>query len=228
MKRSISIIVPVLNEASIIQQTVDRIYGLRHEGELEVIVVDGSSHGETAMAISNRNVKKMSSGRGRSRQMNKGASAATGGILLFLHGDTLLPDDALQSICSVIEREKVVGGAFDLGISSDRPVFRLIEKTASLRSRITRAPYGDQAIFMRKDFFDEIGGFKDIPLMEDVELMRRVRKRGGKIRIVRSRVKTSPRRWEEEGVVRCTLRNWILITLYSLGLPPEKLTRFYR
>ena len=228
MKHSISIIVPVLNEASIIQQTVDRIYGLRHEGELEVIVVDGSSHGETAMAISNRNVKKMSSGRGRSRQMNRGASAATGGILLFLHGDTLLPDDALQSICSVIEREEVVGGAFDLGISSDRPVFRLIEKTASLRSRITRAPYGDQAIFMRKDFFDEIGGFKDIPLMEDVELMRRVRKRGGKIRIVRSRVKTSPRRWEEEGVVRCTLRNWILITLYSLGLPPEKLTRFYR
>jgi rSAM/selenodomain-associated transferase 2 len=227
VKHKISIIIPVLNEAPIIQDTIDHILGLPRGGGLEVIVVDGSPRGETIRVIRDANVKKFSAEKGRSRQMNNGASAASGEILLFLHSDTKLPIDALKSICSLTDKREIVGGAFDLGILSDRPVFRLIEKAASLRSRITRVPYGDQAIFIRKDFFDEIGGFKDIPLMEDVELMRRIKKAGGKIQIIRSSVKTSPRRWEKEGVVRCTLRNWMLITLYHLGLSPEKLVRFY-
>lgn len=227
MKYKISIVIPVLNEAPIIQDTIDHILDLPRSGKIEVIVVDGSPGGETIGVIRNENVTKITAEKGRSKQMNMGASLASGEILLFLHVDTILPGNALKSIRSLMEDKEVVGGAFDLGILSDRPVFRLIEKAASFRSRITRVPYGDQAIFIRKDFFDEIGGFKDIPLMEDVELMRRIRKTGGKIQIIRSSVKTSPRRWEKEGVVRCTLRNWTLLALYRLGLPPEKLARFY-
>jgi hypothetical protein len=127
-----------------------------------------------------------------------------------------------------MENGEVVAGAFDLGIRSGRPVFRLIETAASLRSRITRVPYGDQAIFIRKDYFHATEGFREIPLMEDVELMRRIRKAGDRISIIPERVRTSPRRWEKEGVLFCTLRNWTLITLYFLGVPPEKLARFYR
>ena len=115
-----------------------------------------------------------------------------------------------------------------MGIQSGRRVFRLIETGASLRSRITRVPYGDQAIFIRKDYFESIGGFSEIPLMEDVELMRRIKKGGGRIFIIPQKVMTSPRRWEKEGIVYCTLRNWTLITLYFLGVPPEKLTAFYK
>jgi len=104
----------------------------------------------------------------------------------------------------------------------------VIEKIASIRSRLTRIPYGDQAIFIRRNYFQALGGFKDIPIMEDVELMRRIKRRRGKIMILKDKVKTSPRRWEAEGVVFCTLRNWFLITLYLLGFKPETLARFYR
>ncbi len=228
MAHSISIIIPVLNEVSIIQQAIDHIFSLPRDGELEVIVVDGSPDGETIRAIRNSDVKRISAGRGRSIQMNKGASAASREILLFLHADTTLPEDAFADISRALENDLVVGGAFSLGIQSDRFTFRIIEKAATIRSRITRVPYGDQAIFLRKDYFHAVGGFREIPLMEDVDMMRRIRKAGGRIEIVPSQVKTSPRRWEEEGIVYCTLRNWSLITLYLLGLPSEKLTKFYK
>ncbi len=160
--------------------------------------------------------------------MNKGASLARGDILLFLHADTRLPKSALQNISSVMEKKDIVGGAFDLSIQSDRPIFRIIEKAASVRSRITRIPYGDQAPFIRKDYFHAVGGFKEMPLMEDVEFMRRLKKAGDKICIVSEKVKTSPRRWETEGILYCTLRNWTIRSLYSLGVSPTKLMRFYR
>ncbi len=228
MKHGISIIIPVLNEVSIIQQAIDHIFSLSCEGELEVIVVDGSPDGETIHTIRNRDVKRISAGRGRSVQMNKGASVASREILLFLHADTTLPEDAFAGISRALEKDDIVGGAFDLGIQSDHFAFRIIEKAATIRSRITRIPYGDQAIFLRKDYFHAVGGFREIPLMEDVDMMRRIRKAGGRIEIVPSQVKTSPRRWEEEGIVYCTLRNWALIALYSLGLPSEELAKFYK
>ena len=121
-----------------------------------------------------------------------------------------------------------IAGAFDLAIDSDKPAFRLIEKAASLRSRMTRIPYGDQVIFIRKGEFRELGGFRDIPIMEDVDIMRRIKKRKGRICIIGKAVRTSPRRWEKEGIVYTTLRNWLLITLYLFGVRPEKLVRFYR
>jgi rSAM/selenodomain-associated transferase 2 len=228
MKPGISVIIPVWNESSIINETVKNIFALPYEGDFEVIVVDGSPEGRTINVIQERNVKKFIAEKGRPKQMNTGALHAGGEILLFLHADTSLPLNALESISRVMENGEVVAGAFDLGIRSGRPVFRLIENAASLRSRITRIPYGDQAIFIRKDYFHATGGFREIPLMEDVELMRRIRKAGDRISIIPERVRTSPRRWEKEGVLFCTLRNWTLITLYLLGVPPEKLARFYR
>jgi hypothetical protein len=99
---------------------------------------------------------------------------------------------------------------------------------ASLRSRITRIPFGDQAIFIRKAYFQKLGGFKDIPLMEDLEIMQRIKKKGDKICIIRCKVLTSPRRWEKEGILRCTLRNWLLQVLYFFGVPPYKLAKWYK
>lgn len=228
MKHKISIIIPVLDEASIINRTIGSVLSLPYDGEIEVIVVDGSPYRETLNAITRRDVIKLASSRGRARQMNNGASAAGGELLLFLHADTELPEEALNIISRCMEKGDFVAGAFDLGINSGRPVFRLIELGASLRSRLTKTPYGDQAIFIWRDYFHGIGGFKDIPLMEDVELMRRIKKAGGKTHIVPEKVMTSPRRWEKEGLVFCTLRNWALITLYSFGVRPEKLVKFYR
>jgi rSAM/selenodomain-associated transferase 2 len=227
MGDTISVILPVWKEASIIHHTIGNILSLESKGNVEIITVDGSAKGETIHAISNKEVRKIVSEKGRSRQMNKGATIARGDILFFLHADTLLPSDALLAISSVMKRRDFVGGAFDLGIDSHRTVFRLIETAASLRSRITRIPYGDQGIFLRKEYFHAIGGFREIPLMEDVDLMRRIKRAGDKICILPLRVKTSPRRWEKEGIVRCTLRNWALITLYYLGFPPEKLAKHY-
>lgn len=159
--------------------------------------------------------------------MNKGAGEAQSDILLFLHADTILPERALELIVNALSEKKLMGGAFDLTIDGQGFAYRLIEKMGSWRSRLSRIPYGDQAIFVRKDLFRSIGGFRDIPLMEDVEFMRRVKKGGGKICILQQPVKTSARRWQKEGVVRCTLRNWVLIVLYLLGVSPEKLARWY-
>jgi rSAM/selenodomain-associated transferase 2 len=227
VKFSFSVILPVLNEATVINGTIDSISAASSVDNCEIIVVDGSPDGETVRALERKEVKTLTAGKGRARQMNAGAAAANGEILIFLHADTTLPRNAFHAISAALEKGNFVGGAFDLSIGSDRTAFRIIERAASFRSRITRVPYGDQAIFVRKKYFDAIGGFREIPLMEDVDLMRRIRKRGGRIRILPDRVQTSPRRWEKEGVFLCTLRNWMIRTLYHLGVSPERLVRFY-
>ncbi len=173
-------------------------------------------------------VKTAISEKGRGNQMNLGASLAAGDILIFLHADTILPHDALELIETAMEDISCIAGAFDLAIDSERPAFRLIEKAASFRSRMTRIPYGDQTIFIRKSGFRDLGGFNNIPIMEDVEFMRSIKKGKGKICIIGTAVLTSPRRWEKEGIVYTTLRNWLLIALYLCGVKPEKLIRFYR
>jgi hypothetical protein len=127
-----------------------------------------------------------------------------------------------------MEQEGYVAGAFDLGIKSNKLIFKIIAFLASLRSRLNRIPFGDQAIFIRREYFNRIGGYQEIPLMEDVELMKRIKKSGHKIWIFHDRVRTSPRRWKEEGVIYCILRNWALQTLYALGTSPHKLARFYK
>jgi rSAM/selenodomain-associated transferase 2 len=194
---------------------------------MEVIVVDGDKEEKTIKEIKNGNVIKSVSPKGRAIQMNKGASLAHGDILLFLHADTELPEDAFSAISSTMDRAQCVAGSFDLGIRSERFIFRLIERIVYIRTRITRIPYGDQAIFIRKDVFENMKGFREIPLMEDVDLMERIKKSGSGICTIPQKVKTSPRRWEREGILYCTLRNRALISLYHLGVKPEKLVKFY-
>lgn len=227
MRYSFSIIIPVLNESAIINQTIEYVYRIGSGIDIEVIVVDGDPEGKTINSITNKKVIKLISPKGRGRQMNKGASIARGDILLFLHSDTELPKDAFSAISSALDKKEYVGGAFDLGIKSERLIFRLIEKMVYIRSRLTGIPYGDQAIFIKKEFFTRMNGHQEIPIMEDVELMRRIKKIGHKIYIIREKVRTSPRRYEKEGVIYCTMRNWLLIGLYYLGMKPEKLVKLY-
>jgi rSAM/selenodomain-associated transferase 2 len=223
-----SIVIPVLHERDQINSVVEHLRSQDFEGVWEIIAVDGDPQGETIKAIEDRNVVSITSPKGRALQMNAGAAVAQGEILIFLHADTKLPSSALKKISQVLEDEKYVGGAFDLRIDSDRLFLKYIAARARLRSRLNKIPYGDQAIFIRKSYFDKIGHFKEIPLMEDVDLMRRIKKKGGKIFILRDRVKTSARRWEKEGVLYTTLKNQLLISLYYLGVGPDKLAKFYR
>lgn len=225
---TLSIIVPVWNEQARINALIEHVLGQGLDGTLEIIVVDGDRHGGTINVIQNSNVICLTSARGRGRQMNVGAARASGGILLFLHADTGLPEGALKKVVHVLEDPKYVGGAFDLRIDSGRWILKYISVRASWRSRLNRIPYGDQAIFIRKDYFEKIGGFKDIPLMEDVDLMRRIKKDGREIHILRDKVITSARRWEHEGAVYTTLRNQVIVMLYYLGVSPHKLAKFYR
>ena len=225
---SISVIIPVLYEAERINQIIEHVCGLKKNRNVEIIVSDGDPCGSTIKAVAREKVIRVLSEKGRGRQMNKGAAAATGDVLLFLHADTLLPADAFEKINAAMRTGRYAGGAFDLGIASDRTAYRIIECVASYRSRLTRIPYGDQAIFIRRDVFTGLGGFREFPIMEDVELMRSVKKSGHRIFIIATKVKTSPRRWEKEGIIYCTVRNWVIVTLYILGVRPEALARFYR
>ena len=222
-----SIIMPVLHEASTINHAIDHIRDIRSGFHVEIIVVDGASGGDTIHSITDKKVTKVISQKGRGEQMNMGASLAKGNVLLFLHTDTRLPENAFSSIADVMDKKEYAGGAFELGIKSDRRIFSLIEKSVSLRTRLTRIPYGDQAMFIKREVFKRIKGFKEIPIMEDVDLMRRIKKSGHKIYIIPEKVKTSPRRWEREGVLYCTLRNWAITILYFFGAKPESLARYY-
>jgi len=223
-----SIIVPVLHEARRINDLVGHLRQLDPEKRSEIIIVDGAPEKDTLQAIHDDRITKISTDKGRAKQMNSGASVAKAEVLIFLHADTELPLSALKKMNEFISRSEYVGGAFDLGIKSDKRIYRLIAFLGSLRSRLNRIPYGDQAIFVRRNYFNKIGGYKDIPLMEDVELMRRIKRSGKKIFIFHDRVMTSPRRWEEEGVIYCILRNWTLQILYFLGVSPHKLVKFYK
>ena len=159
--------------------------------------------------------------------MNVGAAHVSGDILVFLHVDTILPTHALLLIEKTLQNKKIVGGAFTLQIQSQKWILRMVAAFSTIRSRITRAPYGDQVIFLRKSYFEVIGGYRDIPLMEDVELMRRIRKKKGNIIVLPTAVVTSARRWAQEGLYYVTLRDNIIIFLYWCGVPAEKLAKFY-
>ena len=227
MGNKISVIIPVFNEDAVINHSLEQLF-TQSGADFEVIVVDCGPDKRTINEIKRETVKKVISEKGRGRQMNKGASCAVGDILLFLHADTVLPENALEMISRAVDRSGFAAGAFRLGIRSEKTVFRIIERGAAFRTRLTGIPYGDQAIFIKKSFFNSIGGFSDIPLMEDVDLMRRTKKAGGNIHVMREKALTSPRRWEREGVVYCTLRNWALISLYFMGVHPDRLYKFYR
>lgn len=223
----LSVIIPVLNEGPGISDALSRVQALAGDRSLELIIVDGDPTGSTVRAIPDGSAKKLVTERGRARQMNAGASLASGRVLLFLHADSILPNNAVQLIFSVMDDEKTGAGAFALAIASKRAIFRITERYVALRTRLTGIPFGDQAIFLRREYFNKLGGYSDIPLMEDVDLMKRIRKRGDRIAILSEKVLTSARRWEREGILYCTCRNWLLQILYSFGVSPKRLARWY-
>lgn len=224
----ISIIIPVLNEKDRINQFISDFYALTGIDKCEVIVVDGDIDGSTVNAIEDERVIIVTSGRGRGKQMNAGARTAKGSTLLFLHCDTLLPSRAIESIENHLKDQSNIAGAFELSIDSDRLIYKLIAFGARVRYKCFGLPYGDQGIFIRRDYFDSIGGFADYKIMEDVDLARRIKKQGSKINILPDKVTTSARRWEKEGAVYGTLRNATLLMLFYAGVKPDRLAKFYK
>ncbi|WP_044170505.1 TIGR04283 family arsenosugar biosynthesis glycosyltransferase [Kamptonema formosum] len=223
-KALISIIVPALNEAGAIQKTLELA---KLADSVEVIVADGGSEDETVGVSQSAGVRVISAPKGRARQMNAGAAAATGDILLFLHADTHLPQGFDEIVRQALATPGAIAGAFELRIDSPQPVLRLVEIGVNWRSRLFQMPYGDQAIFLPAPVFRSCSGFPDTAIMEDFQLMLQLR-RLGKINIVAMPVVTSGRRWQKLGVLKTTLINQLVIVAYFLGVPPERLARWYR
>ena len=225
----ISVIIPVLAEGDCIQTVLAQLATTAGSVRYEVIVVDGDPQGSTlkCLPLHHTNLCGIIAPRGRGQQMNAGAALAQGKSLLFLHADTRLPAQALPNVCAALQQSVAVAGAFDLAIDSPRKILKLIGRVSSLRSRLTRTPYGDQAIFIRRPIFEQLGGYPEIPIMEDVALMRHLKRSGYPIVILSDLTLVSPRRWEQEGVLYCTLRNWTLLLLYNLGVSPKQLVRWY-
>jgi rSAM/selenodomain-associated transferase 2 len=221
---AISIVIPALNEARQLPVVLDTIHA---DSSVEVIVVDGGSADGTAEVAEAKGARVVDATPGRSRQLNAGAAAATGEILLFLHADTRLPEGFDHSIRQTLTQQGVVAGAFRLAIDGPGRGLRWVEWGVNLRSRWLQMPYGDQAIFLSAEVFHDLGGFPDLPMMEDFELMRRLRK-VGKVAIAPSAVVTSDRRWRTLGILRTTLANQAMIAGYLLGVDPHQLARWYR
>ncbi len=223
-----SIVIPALNEVCTINETIESIYSLDISYDIEIIVVDGNPDKNTLHAITYDKVIKISSTPGRGIQMNKGAEIAKGEVILFLHSDTKLPSNAISLLMKTLENVDISGGAFDISIDSKGFLYRVIERVANIRTRITNVPFGDQGIFIRKEDFKNIGGYKEIPIMEDIDFIRRLKKNNSNMKIIKANVLTSARRWKNEGVIYCTLRNWFILIMYFLGMSPFKIKKFYK
>lgn len=222
--QSISVIIPALNEAHHLPRSLKALCNLP---SVDVLVVDGGSWDDTVQIAKSLHAQVIATDAGRAYQMNVGASVAQGDILLFLHADTCLPDGFDRQVRQTLAQPKVIAGAFELAIDGQTLGLRLVEWGVKVRSRLCQMPYGDQAIFMAADTFRAIGGFPVLPIMEDFELMRRL-KRHGSIAIVPDTVLTSGRRWQKLNVFRTTLINQCIILGYFLGVSPARLAIWYR
>ncbi len=223
---TLSIIIPTLNEAVGLVSLLDDLQPLRHSGH-EVIVVDGDSDdgsAECAMRLADR---VLTEPRGRARQMNAGAAVATGAMLWFVHADSRVPAAAAQYIVKALATPRICWGRFDVRLSGTQPLLRMVERLMNLRSRLTGIATGDQAVFVDRALFHAVGGYADIPLMEDIELCHRL-KAQGRPACLRVPVITSSRRWEQHGVLRTIVLMWGLRLAYALGVDPRRLASLYR
>ncbi len=227
----ISLIVPVLNEEKILPLFLTH---LEQFPLAEVLIIDGGSYDQTNKILSDwantsddRTQRIVLSAQcSRAEQMNEGAKHATGDILLFLHSDSFLPVKGVEAILSTFQSPSTLGGAFRLRI--DSPIFflRMISMMVNLRSIFLKLPYGDQGVFVRRVVFVRLGGYRKMPLMEDLDFIRRLN-REGDVRLLKESVTTSPRRWAHKGYFYTSFRNMVLFVLYYLGVSPLRLARWY-
>ncbi len=220
----VSVIVPTLNEEDFIERAL-RQFEPTSSG-VEVIVSDGGSTDRTVAIARGLGAGVIVTAPGRGAQMDRAATAATGDVLLFLHADTELPKGWFTAIEKALGRRGVVAGAFRLSIGSYGPWFRVVEFVARQRARYLALIFGDQAIFVKKDVFTSIGGYRGLPLMEDVDCVKRLR-RVGTVVLLEKSVITSPRRWVCGGRLKNTLKNWFFLLLYRVGFSPARLYEWY-
>jgi hypothetical protein len=220
----ISVIIPALNEAGQIQATLERVW---RGFDVECVVADGGSEDGTGRLARGAGAQVVRSGRGRALQMNAGAAAATGELLLFLHADTRLPDDWDLSVRAILKDPRVALGAFRFRVSERMKGIGLVEWGANLRSRCLSLPYGDQGLFMTRGTFRKLAGFPEMPILEDLHMVRAAGKLG-EIRIARDPVLTSGRRWQRMGIVRTTLRNQRILFGWLAGTPFSDLLAMYK
>jgi rSAM/selenodomain-associated transferase 2 len=220
----LSIIVPALDEAAGIERCLERMRGPRTRGH-EVIVVDGGSRDATPALVRPLADRVVEASRGRATQMNAGAAIAHGEGLFFVHADTLLPEGADRAVSAALALKP--WGRFDVRIAGRHPMLRVVGQMMNLRSRLSGIATGDQAMFVRRTVFDALGGYAAIPLMEDIEMSRRLRRLAWPA-CLRDRVEISGRRWESRGVLRTVALMWRLRLAYRLGADPARLAERYR
>lgn len=224
----ISIIMPVLNEGKILHKTLSSI---EINTNIELIIVDGGSSDNTLEIAREFTDIIIISNRGRGIQLSKGAQRASGDILFFLHADAIPPKNFYELIVGAIHGlplKNVIAGSFMLRIKSNGLAFRIIEAAVFIRSMLTSIPYGDQGLFMTKSVYQKIGGFNPYPLMEDIDIAKRLKKYG-RIVFLRELMTVSPRRWLKEGIFYTTLRDWMIVVLYTIfNINPNRLIRRYK
>ncbi len=226
MKRelSIAIIIPVFNEAAVLPELTERLQAV---GADELIFVDGGSYDESRRLLEYSGVRWLQSEPERATQMNAGAEGCISDILLFIHADTIIGYSNISVVRETMKDDSYVGGRFDVRLSGNNIAFRMIEWLINMRSRLTGISTGDQCQFVRRSVFEQMGGFPEQPLMEDIEFSRRL-KRQGRIACLNETVITSSRRWEQHGIVATVWLMWKLRFLYCFGVSPEKLAQMYR
>jgi rSAM/selenodomain-associated transferase 2 len=221
---AVSIIIPTLNEERALPAALTHAAAV---ADSEIIVADGGSEDRTVAIAHDFGCAVVDSPPGRAFQMNAGASHAAGELLVFLHADCLLPAAAGEELRRIVADESVEYGAFRHRIASSRAAFRLIEACDNLRARWLKLPYGDQAIFVRRRVFKACGGFPGRAILEEVELMRRLRRAGRRFRLLQGPIATGARRWERSGIVRTTLINWTVVVGDWIGVSDQRLREFY-
>jgi rSAM/selenodomain-associated transferase 2 len=220
----LSVVVPLLNEERVIAAALTVIRA--GAPVAEIIVVDGGSN-DRSIELARPHCDVLIEGpRGRARQMNAGAATAHGDAIAFVHADTMVPPTFARDIEAALANPAVVGGRFDLVLDDPAFACRQLGTLISLRSRIMRSATGDQAIFVRREIFQQMGGFAEIELCEDVDFIRRLKRTGG-VDCLRSKVITSARRWRQGGLLRTVLRMWLIKSLFLAGADPGWLKRHY-
>jgi len=219
----VSVVIPTYNESKVLAETLTR---LKQHHPLETIIGDGGSNDDTVDIARRHEVTVIQSRQGRAAQMNAGAEAATGDLLLFLHADSYVSAQGYQKMIETMSNGPYLGGAFSLQIDSPLPALKRIARWANWRSRYLNLVYGDQGIFVQKETFNDLKGFSSLPICEDLDFFRRLKKKGPVV-LLKEKAFTSPRRWLAEGVGFTTLRNFAIVTLFLIGFSPTTLGRWY-